>query len=151
MTVDEITIRVVLDHKVVRGEPIIENLGTEDMATYAPSRLVSLGNEPVVPDSLDVWVVYFERTVVRTSLDRVHAEEECMVVDPLFFPVYMHECRHAEIVLHSQNVRRFEVEICRVELVRLLKVADEAEVSGYVGKSRTVRNGRACTRATDPA
>lgn len=47
MTVDEVTVRIVLDQEVVGRKPVIKHLGPKDVSTDTPGGVVSLRYKPL--------------------------------------------------------------------------------------------------------
>ena len=74
--IDDIAIRIMLDHEPIQVKPVVEDLAAFDVATDAPECLVAFRREILVADELCVDVLHFKRGVVRSSRDR-RAERLC--------------------------------------------------------------------------
>lgn len=78
-------------------------------------------------NGLDVGVVDLKGAVVwANTLGGVLGEEERVMVNPLLLAINMHECSDLGSRRNSKDVCCLQVEVLRVEVVRLLKVADKS-------------------------
>ena len=66
--------------------PIIENLTSQYMPPDPPTVLVSLLNQPIVPEHLRVEIEHFEGRMVHVRFGALE-EEEAVVVDEFSAPV----------------------------------------------------------------
>ena len=121
--------------------PIIENLTPQYMPPHAPTVLVALLDQPIVPEHLRVEIKHLKGRVVDVVLGS-REDEEAVVVDELVAAVQMHEGGHDDAVGPVQQVRGLEVEVAGPELEGFGKVGDAAaEVADFVDLGWTWKEG----------
>lgn len=114
----QVPICIMLNHVTSRVPPVVKDLGTENMPSHTPHRLVSLPCEPIVPQLLGIEVVNFKGAVVNMrSLVRAH--EEGMVVNGVasLVDVGKHcDVDFLAVFFHVEEIARDEVEIPGIEV-----------------------------------
>lgn len=137
--VQQVSVDVVLQHKLARVEPVVKDLAAHDVPPDAPAVLVALVPQPVVAEDLCVVVVRLETAVVDVRRERALEEEEAVVVDLLAALVEPEKdgLVLARLVVHQ--LRGVEVEVGRVEVEAALEVGHaRAVVAQLVHRRRSL-------------
>ena len=82
--VDQIAVRIVFNRETARISPVVEDLASQYVSSYAPYEPVILFQQPVVAKELGIEVVNFVTGVVHPGLWKERGgsdEEEAVVID----------------------------------------------------------------------
>lgn len=131
-----------LNHIPVRIPPVVKNLRSQNVPSYAPDRLVALLGQPLVAQHLCVIIVHLERTVVyMTGVAGRH--EEAVMVDIVLTTVYVREHSNRLLSLVREGdlkeVGWHDVEVCQIKLNLRFEIAYTESI---VAKLVIVSNGK---------
>ena len=126
LVINEISIRVMLDHIPSSVPPVIKDLRAQNVSANAPHRLIILVGKPLVTKFLGVKVMNLKRAMVDMRCC-ILAHEEAVVVHIIGTAIDVSKKRHVlllAILLQVEEVSWNNVEVCGVEgdqVVKLLR------------------------------
>lgn len=85
------------------------------MSPDAPTILIPLLDQPIVPEHLRVEIKHLEGRMMHVHFGPLE-EKEAVVVDELLAAVQVHECGDVAALAVVQQVRGFEVEVAGPEV-----------------------------------
>ena len=130
--IDQISIRIMLNHVARCVPPVVEDLAAQDVASHAPDALVTLVCQPLVSKLLRIEIMDLKRAVMDVR-GIVGAEEDGVVIDQLLAAVDVGEYSDvgpgAAVVRGDvEDIGGREVEVARVPVKLLGKVLDTEAV-----------------------